>query len=430
MATGVPTTKTKTKKVSLSYDGKAAEGDILSSRDVSIKTIHESESNNRLYFGDNYDILHALLQDSSLRGMVKLIYIDPPFSTMGSFLSRKQNHAYSDNLSGATYIEFLRKRLILLRELLSEDGSIYLHLDENMIFEMKIIMDEIFGVANYKNLIIRKKCNPKNYTRKKYGNIVDYILFYTKTDEYIWNKPTTPLSPKSLKEYRYVEQETGRNFMKVPIHAPGVRNGETGQPWRGMVPPLGKHWQYPPQTLDEMDRKGEIFWSKNGNPRRKVYIDQHLGVGIQDIWLDFKDAHNQNIKITGYPTEKNPELLERIIRTSSNEGDIVLDCFAGSGTTLAVAGQFKRNWIGIDDSPEAIETIINRFYKGLKPMGDYVNKETALEFSLFDNMETVISNSDKNSCLENFALFTSESNWEELLSNHCLIFETLLSNKP
>lgn len=115
------------------------------------------------------------------------------------------------------------------------------------------------------------------------------------------------------------EQDAGTK--KVPLHAPGVCNGETGKPWRGMLPPPGKHWQFPPQTLDEMDAQGEIYWSPSGNPHRKIYLDESEGVPVQDIWLDFKDAHNQNIKITGYPTEKNPNLLAWIIRASSNEGD-------------------------------------------------------------------------------------------------------------
>ena len=248
-------------------------------------------------------------------------------------------------------------------------------------------MDEVFGSSNYRNLIVRKKCNPKNYTRKVYGNIADLILFYTKSDKYTWNRPVEPLSDDNSKEYHYVEPQTGRRFMKVLIHAPGTRNGETGKPWRGMMPPPGKHWQYPPATLDKMDARGEIFWSKNRNPRRKVYLDRHPGAGVQDIWLDFKDAHNQNIKITGYPTEKNPDLLRRIIQASSHPGDLVLDCFAGSGTTLAVADELQRNWIGIDNSVEAITTILDRFYHGLKPMGDYVKRGKKEEGS--DNQPTL-----------------------------------------
>ncbi len=162
--------------------------------------------------------------------------------------------------------------------------------------------------------------------------------------------------------------------MKVPVHAPGVRNGATGTAWRGMLPPPGKHWQFPPKTLDEMDARGEIFWSANGNPRRKVYLDGSPGVGVQDIWMDFRDAHNQNIRITGYPTEKNPDLLSRIIRASSNPGNLVLDCYCGSGTTLAVASQLGRQWIGVDSSPEAIRTTLRRFAVGTEPMGDFAGQ--------------------------------------------------------
>jgi adenine-specific DNA-methyltransferase len=179
---------------------------------------------------------------------------------------------------------------------------------------------------------------------------------------------------RAEKEYIYTEEETGRRFKKVPIHAPGVRNGETGKAWQGMLPPPGKHWQFTPKTLDEMNARGEIYWSPNGNPRRKIYLDDSAGVPIQDIWLDFKDAHNQNIKITGYPTEKNPALLARIIEASSNPSDLVLDCFSGSGTTLEVAAQLNRRWIGIDNSPEAISTVLRRFAIGTKPMGDFVSE--------------------------------------------------------
>jgi adenine-specific DNA-methyltransferase len=139
-----------------------------------------------------------------------------------------------------------------------------------------------------------------------------------------------------------------------------------------MLPPLGKHWQYTPEKLDEFDQNGDIYWSANGNPRRKVYLDTDKGIPVQDIWLDTQDSLNQSIKITGYPTEKNPDLLKRIIEASSNKGDIVLDCFAGSGTTLGVAQQLGRKWIGIDNSSEAIDNILKRFFKGLEGMGDYV----------------------------------------------------------
>ena len=415
MATGIPKKQPSSSnhKVHLSYEGKKPVNEIVRDDLVQFDRIYSladaevlpdgnmpdqplsNPLSKRLYFGDNLDVLRLLIFDPTICGKVNLIYIDPPFSTQSRFVSREQSKAYEDTLTGAMYVEFLRQRLVLLHKLLSDNGSIYLHLDKNMIFEMKIIMDEIFGAPNYRNMIVRKKCNPKNYTRKSYGNITDYILFYTKSHGYVWNKQTVPLSGEGMKEYFYTEERTDRKFMKVPIHAPGYRNGETGKPWRGKMPPPGKHWQYTPKHLDEMDARGEIFWSKNGNPRRKVYLDEHPGVVIQDIWLDFRDAHNQNIKITGYPTEKNPDLIRRIVAASSNPGDLVLDCFAGSGTTLAVADDMQRNWVGVDNSIEALKTILHRFQNGLQPMGDYV--DVPVRSKQHDNdQQTIFSSLESN----------------------------------
>jgi len=364
--------------VQLSYEGKKTELDILATEPAKVSLVWRGDSAvNRLYYGENLSILSQLLNVEEVRGKVRLIYIDPPYATMGVFQTRSQKDAYVDLLEGSHYIEFIRERLILLRELLAPDGSIYVHLDENMAFYVKIVMDEVFGKSNFRNWITRKKCNPKNYTRKTYGDISDYILFYTKSDEYVWNRAYDKWTDeKALKEYSYVEDGTGRRYKKVPVHAPGTRNGETGKIWHGMMPPPGKHWQYTPATLDAMDARGEIFWSSNGNPRRKVYLDESEGIPAQDIWLDFKDAHNQNIEITGYPTEKNSAMLKRIIEASSNPDDLVLDCFSGSGTTLDVASQLKRRWIGVDNSYEAIKTTLHRFAYGVQPMGDYVDKKT------------------------------------------------------
>jgi adenine-specific DNA-methyltransferase len=277
---------------------------------------------------------------------------------------------------------------------------------------MKLILDEVFGAYNFRNWITRKKCNPKNYTRKVFGNVCDYILFYTKSDNYIWNRQYEPWTQSRAKEYHYCEPKTGRRFMKVPVHAPGTRNGETGQPWRGVMPPPGKHWQFPPRVLDEMDAKGEICWSPTGNPRRKVYFDESPGIAVQDLWLEFRDPHNQNIKITGYPTEKNSALLSRIIKASSNEGDLVLDCFAGSGTTLAAASELDRRWIGVDNSPHAITTILKRFLHGTEKMGNFVeNKKTESTLSLFpQESPTPLLSSE--SLGTNFSIYATEHNKE------------------
>src|SRR5262249_48912647 len=155
---------------------------------------------------------------------------------------------------------------------------------------------------------------------------------------------------KIAEEYPYIDERTGRRFKKVPVHAPGTRRGETGKPWRAKLPPKGKHWQYPPAKLDELDAAGEIYWSPNGNPRRKVFFDQSKGIPVQDIWMGFKDPHNQNVLITGYPTEKNFDLVSRLIAATTNPGDFVLDCYCGSGTTLEAAAVLRRRFIGIDVS--------------------------------------------------------------------------------
>lgn len=352
----------------------------------------------RLYHADNLDVLNYLLNDEKVSGHVNLIYIDPPYNTGGAFETRDFKHAYSDNYTIEEYLDFMRSRLDLMFQLLSDSGSIYVHLDSNMVFHVKVMMDEIFGMRNFKGMITRKKCKSKNFTSKTFGNISDYILFYTKSDTPVWNRPYEEWTDeKILKEYPFVEEGTGRRYKRVPCHAPGIRNGATGGPWRGLMPPEGKHWQYTIDKLEEMDARGEIYWSSNGNPRRKVYLDQSKGVPVQDIWLDYLDVNNQNTCITGYPTEKNLDMLKRIISASSNPGDIVLDCFAGSGTTLVAAEELGRQWIGVDIGDESIKTIQERFIRGTKPMGDYVSKRKAKQFSpsLFEEKESPMEDPPK-----------------------------------
>ncbi len=378
----------------ISYLGKLTEKDVLNhENDFHYETIFNGDSSNKIFFGDNLDILRQLNSDLEIKNKIKLIYIDPPYGTNSVFQSRNQKSSYKDDLIGSHYLEFIRRRLILMRELLSPDGSIYMHLDGNMAFQIKVIMDEVFGAKNFRGFITRKKCSHKNSTRKTYGNISDYIIFYSKNGDFTWQRATVAWSDdKMRKEYPCIDEATGRRYKKVPIHAPGTRNGETGKEWKGMMPPLGKHWQYTPTRLTEFDNAGDIYWSANGNPRRKLYFDKDKGIPVQDIWMDVQDSLNQNIKITGYPTEKNPYLLERIINASSNKGDIVLDCFAGSGTTLDVAEQLGRKYIGIDNSSEAIFNIVRRFIVGLEDMGDFVNKrkngaQQLLQTLLFDANE-------------------------------------------
>lgn len=355
-----------------------------------LKATSERESSDtikRLYHADNLLVLKQLISEPCICGNIRLIYIDPPYNTGGDFECRNQQFAYSDRFTTSEYLSFMKERLILMHKLLSQDGSIYVHLDSKMVFHVKILMDEIFGESNFKGLITRKKCKSKNYTKKTYGNISDYILFYTKSDNPIWHRPYDAWSSeKKDKEYPFIEPETGRKYKKVPIHAPGVRNGATGGRWRGMLPPSGKHWQYTPDKLDAMDANNEIYWSSNGNPRRKVYLDESKGIPVQDIWLDYLDINNQNTRQTGYPTEKNLDMLKRIIEASSNVGDIVLDCFVGSGTTLVAAEDLGRQWIGVDIGDVAIATVKERLANGSKRLSE-LSQPTIKESSLFEEQD-------------------------------------------
>ena len=319
---------------------------------------------------DNVDALRLLYQSHC---RPTLIYLDPPYGTGFDFHTRDLEHSYNDKMGQAEYVEFMRRRLILMREVLADNGSIYVHIGHQMVGHLKVLMDEIFGPDNFRNLITRRKCSSKNFTKKSYSNISDYILFYSKGKDYKWNKPgADPEQDWIEREYPKLDQ-LGRRYKLVPVHAPGTRNGATGQPWRGKMPPPGKHWQYAPAKLDELDERGDIYWSKNGNPRRKVYWEQGKKIGLTDYWDGFRDPHHQSIRITGYPTEKNLNLLKLIVGASSDEGDLVLDPFAGSGTTLHAARDLSRRFIGMDASFVAAKAALGRLRHGLRRMGDYVD---------------------------------------------------------
>ena len=371
----------------------------------------ESSSNTRLetiptnsfILDDNIFVLNELIR---INKKATLFYLDPPYGTGLNFQCRELKHAYKDNMGQAEYLEFMRRRLILMRECLEDNGSIYVHIGHQMLAHLKIVMDEIFGVNNFRNLITRRKCSSKNFTRNQYANLNDYILFYTKTSSYVWNQPgVVPEKEWIEKEYPKTD-EFGSRFKLVPIHAPGTRNGETGKAWRGKLPPAGKHWQYTPSKLDELDRDGDIHWSRNGNPRRKVYWNSEKKRPLTDYWQQYSDAHHQSIKITGYPTEKNFEMLKMIIGASSNLGDLVIDPFSGSGTTMHAARELGRKYIGVDTSFSAAKATLQRMRYGLKPMGDYVNKKKK---SKATQLALRNSNHHKGDCL----FIVDSKLWEE-----------------
>lgn len=344
----------------IAYDNKQTEKDIISGNSkAKLKIISGKEAKNKLIHSDNLSALKTLLDDYA--GKVDLVYIDPPFATNGHFKisddrantissSNGDAIAYSDTLIGADFLEFLRERLIFLRELLSERGSIYLHIDYKIGHYVKLIMDEVFGRDKFRNDITRIKCNPKNFSRKAYGNIKDLILFYSKSENPIWNEPRTPFTEADEDRLFKKIDKDGRRYTTIPLHAPGeTANGNTGKEWKGIKPPKGRHWRSEPALLEEWDKQGLIEWSVNGVPRKKIFLDEKEGKKTQDIW-EFKDPQYPK-----YPTEKSLDLLKFIVEASSNEGDLVLDCFCGSGTTLIAAQELGRNWIGIDQSDQAIK---------------------------------------------------------------------------
>ena len=346
----------------LECQNKTSERDVLTKR---LQSRLEREnggasSEKKLILGENSEVLRHLIRDPCVQGSVELVYIDPPFSTNSVFRigesrantvssSRSDRAAYSDLLTGSDFIEFLRERLILIRELMSQTGSIYLHIDYKIGHYVKVMMDEVFGADCFRSDIARIKCNPKNFKRRAFGNVKDLILFYTKSAHFTWNEPRTDFAEDDVTRLFKKVDENGRRYTTVPLHAPGeTQNGPTGRPWKGIPPPKGRHWRSDPKVLDELDRQGLIEWSSTGVPRKKIYADEANGKRLQDIW-EFKDP-----QYPSYPTQKNLGMLKLIISTSSNKGDLVLDCFCGSGTTLLAAEELGRNWIGVDQSEEAM----------------------------------------------------------------------------
>jgi adenine-specific DNA-methyltransferase len=324
----------------------------------------------RLLLGDNLEVLRALSTDPAVRGRVRLVYIDPPFATGRRFAHERGEgaFAYDDQLTGTSFLAFLRERVQLLRELLSEDGSLYVHIDVKVGHRVRALLDEVFGEERFVNQITRIKCNPKNFSRPAYGNITDLILFYGKGARRVWHEAREAMPAEDLERLFPKVDVQGRRYTTTPLHAPGVtRSGPTGRPWNGSPPPSGRHWRYDPEVLSRLDAEGRIERSSRGNPRLKIFAEEVAARGKkrQDVW-EFKDP-----PYPAYPTEKNLEMLRTIVRASSDPGDLVLDAFCGSGTTLVAAHQLGRRWIGIDASPAAIRAARERLRRaGARIEGD------------------------------------------------------------
>lgn len=346
-----------------------------------------TEWRNRLVWGDKKYVLPSLLPEFG--GKVNLIYIDPPFDTGADFsftteipdsdqvLSKQpsiiEQKAYRDTWGRGldSYLQWFHEAVVILRELLAETGSLYVHLDHHVGHYAKVVLDDIFGESGFQSSIVWKRTSAHSSTRG-YGPVHDLLLFYAKSDEFTWNPQYQPYDDTYLDAFYTHSDPDGRRWRRSDLTAAGVRHGETGKVWRGIeVTPKGRHWFVPPSELEKLDKQGKIHWpaKKGGMPMLRRYHDEQPGVPLQDVWSDIKPAHNLAAERMGYPTQKPEPLLERIITCSSNPGDLVLDCFAGSGTTAAVAEKLGRRWIAGDLGRFAVHTTRKRLLSipGVKP---------------------------------------------------------------
>lgn len=342
--------------------GKISKG--MNQADLFNESQGQSDSNwrNLIVQGDNLQFLKTcyLNQDPMIKdrvkGKVNLFYLDPPFATKGDFGGKSGEDSYADKIDRAEFIEQLRERLIFLRELLAQDGSIYVHLDQKMSQYLKIVLDEVFKQGGFINEISWKRQSAHN-DPGKCGVIHDTLLLYANSENRTWNRVLTKPSPDYIEEFfDQVEAGTNRRYARGDLSAGGLSGGGYEYEYRGI-----KHiWRCPLSTMEKHDAEGCLHWPKNGVPRLKRYLDEFEGVPLQDVWTDIKIIHNRSPERIGYPTQKPEALLERIILASSNPGDLVVDIFGGSGTTAAVAEKLGRRWITCDFGKHAIYTMQKR----------------------------------------------------------------------
>jgi len=339
---------------------------------------------NKLIWGDNKLVLSSLKNGPIRReieaaGGLKLIYIDPPFDVGADFsvnldvgdetLTKEpsliEELAYRDTWGRGTdsYLAMMYERLKLMRNLLSDDGSLYVHCDWRVNSSIRLILDEIFGENKFRNELAWKRTSARSDSHT-FNHIHDTIYFYTKSDALNFTTQYVQYDQSYVKTaYRNVEEDTGRRYTLSDLMAAGTRQGSSGMPWRGIDPNArGNHWKFQTEKLDELDQEGRIVWPKKvgGVPRYKRYFDEMKGLPLQSIWTDVHPVTSQSAERLNYATQKPEIFLERIIKASSNEGDLVADFFCGSGTTLAVAEKLGRKWIGCDLGRFAIHTTRKR----------------------------------------------------------------------
>src|SRR3989338_7266718 len=342
---------------------------------------------NRLIWGDNLLAMQALLSQG-YEGKINLIYIDPPFDSKADYSHKMtipinpsplagegnkkiplppgegkcegieftkepsviERLAYKDTWAGGTdsYLDMLYPRLQLMKRLLAEDGSIYVHLDWHVGHYVKVMMDEVFGKENYRNEVVWRKLTAAKAQSNFFSNVKDSIFLYTKSGNAIF-KPQYLKSEKDEQNYPYTEEKTGRKYGSFDFTQKGAGPARRFEN-KVLSPPHGKHWIWSQEKIDEALKEGRIIFTSSGLPRVKRYLDEKEGKYLGDLCIDdvVSPLSANSSERLNYDTQKPSALLERIIKASSNEGDIVADFFCGSGTTLAVAEKLNRRWIGCE----------------------------------------------------------------------------------
>jgi adenine-specific DNA-methyltransferase len=356
-------------------------------------------SMNRLIYGDNLLAMAALLagddQTPSMRGKVDLIYIDPPFDSKADYRTKislpggdieqkptaLEQFAYSDTWADGTasYLKTLVPRLALMRELLSDEGNIFIHLDWHVSHYVKIAMDEIFGKDNFRNEIVWKRkggsANPSN----QFGIVTDSILFYAKTENSIFN-PVYSLDNEEAQQYikeRFKNELNGRKYMVAPIErnaALGVRPNLRYE-YNGYQPQYG--WMMSKAKLEQFDKEGRLHWNSKGKPNRRVFLDEYKGQPAENLWTDIYVINPMAKERVSYDTQKPTALLSRIIESTTRPHSVIADFYSGSGTTAAVAEKLGHSWVVVDlGKPACMVTRKRLIDQGAKPflyqhIGDY-----------------------------------------------------------
>lgn len=346
------------------------------------KKAHLDDFRNMLVWGDNKLVMASLLRD--FRGKVDLIYIDPPFDVGADFTMRVpigdknaqlikdqstlEMVAYRDTWGRGTdsYLHMMFDRLLLMRELLAEHGSIYVHCDWHVGHLLRAVLDDVFGVSGFRNEIAWKRTSAHSDSAT-YGQNHDVVLFYSKSSSLHWNNPKTAYEEWYVERYyRYIDKATGRRFMSDNLSASGLSGGGYHYNWKG----VDGHWRCPPSTMERLDSEGRIFYTKNGIPRYKRYLDEMDGTPVQTLWDDLLPVVSWSDDATGFNTQKPEDLLARVIGASSNPNDLVADFFCGSGTTGAVAEKLGRRWLMADLGRFGIHTSRKRLIEAQRQLHD------------------------------------------------------------